>query len=108
MKLKKFLNITETRIETFLKNRGFHYESFDGYDYGWKKCIVVDNPDMYEMIIHCNLNDLVLTLSIGYWNKQDYVRIDIPKELVEKDDEEEFIDWLDEACEPYFGDSEGN
>lgn len=71
MKLKKFLGMTETKIEAFLKHKGFKYctDIDSDYNYGWVITIVVDNPTIYTITIHCNLIDHILTITIDCYNE---------------------------------------
>lgn len=105
MKLKNFLMMPETRIAMFLRDKGFTYDVGKNYNYGWANIISICGKYVCDAIIFCDLNNCKLNIGLAYVdsvNDRDYIEIDIPKELIEKDDPFEFIDWLDETCEPYF------
>lgn len=103
MKLKNFLGIPESNIALYLKNSGFVYSS---YNYDWERSIDIICSDIYNVTISCDLDNKKLTINQllytkKYESKNRINTIDIPKELIEKDDPFKFINWLDEVCEPY-------
>lgn len=106
MKLRNFLNFPDSAIACFLKNRGFDYGIDCDDNFVWTYIINVGSTHVAYIIINCDLNHYKLNI-----NRKAYVdgnqinehnEIDIPKEIIEKDKCGEFIDWLDETCEPYF------
>lgn len=114
MKLRNFLGMPETMIENILRVKGFCYAVNDSYNYGWTKLIHVGGEYVWEVTVHCDLNNYELSLNRTIYQKStkdfshDQIKINIPKELIEEDSPYKFIDWLDETCEPYFNYSEGN
>lgn len=114
MKLRNFLGMPETMIENILRVKGFCYAVNDSYNYGWTKLIHVGGEYVWEVTVHCDLNNCELSLNRTIYQKStkdfshDQIKINIPKELIEEDSPYKFIDWLDETCEPYFNYSEGN
>ena len=114
MKLRNFLGMPETMIENILRVKGFCYAVNDSYNYGWTKLIHVGGEYVWEVTVHCDLNNYELSLNRTIYQKStkdfshDQIKINIPKELIEEYSPYKFIDWLDETCEPYFNYSEGN
>lgn len=114
MKLKNFLDMPETMIENILRSKGFCYAANDSYNYGWTKLIHVGGEYVWEVTVHCDLNNCELSLNRTICQKStkdfshDHIKINIPNELIKEDSPFKFIDWLDETCEPYFDYSEGN
>lgn len=107
MKLKNFLGVPESAIEIYLKNCRFTYYR----NYGWERIITVMHNNIYKVYICCNLNkyELKIRQIIHIKDNKDNSKyidniintIEIPKELVEKDEPFKFMDWLDKVCEPY-------
>lgn len=103
MKLKNFLGILESNIARYLRNHEFVYNS---YNYSWERSIDIICSDIYNVTISCDLDNKKLKINQllytkKYESKNRINTIDIPKELIEKDDPFKFINWLDEVCEPY-------
>ena len=106
MKLRNFLSFPDTEIACFLRDRGFDYGTDANDNFIWQYIIDVNAAHVFYIIINCDLNNCKLNLNrevyINGIRERDSEEINIPKEIIEKDNIRNFIDWLDETCEPYF------
>lgn len=100
MELKNHLGITNSCIIKMLIKYGFRYMSYaNGENLGWGAHFLLKD---YHIQIHCDFKNRKLSIFKTLYNKQSEEKfVLIPDELVEKDNWEEFINWLDEECEPY-------
>ena len=110
MKLRNFLGMPETRIEDLLRRRGFVYIfNYDNNNYIWYRSIEVNSINICELKIYCDLKNYKIIIDQAFLNNEHKSSdINIPTDLINDDNWVGFIDWLDETCKPYFGDSEGN
>lgn len=101
MELKNILGITDSRIINFLINKGFKYARYiNGQNYGWQHYFY--SKDKFDVYVHCDFENQKLSIyKCSYKEMRDEEFKFITDELIEKDDPFEFIDWLDEVCEPY-------
>lgn len=102
-KIKNLIKEANSEIVNCLTKAGFKYESFVcGSNYGYQKGFEVDNG-LYYTYIHCDLKNRKLNVYKEYdcgGEVASYV-CDIPDELIDHDDANAFIEWLDEETEPW-------
>lgn len=101
MELKNILGITNSDIIRFLISAGFKYSRYiNGQNYGWQRYFY--SRDNFNVYVHCDFENKKLSIYKGSYKEiHDEEFKLIPDELIERDNSFEFIDWLDEVCEPY-------
>lgn len=102
-RLKQQLNNDTPHIAEYLTEKGFKYTTFVcGGNYGYQKDFKVENG-LYYTYVHCDLANGILNIYKEYdcGGEIASYKCNIPKELIETDNVDVFIDWLDEECEYY-------
>lgn len=101
MELKNHLGIIDSYIIEGLVRNGFKYTRYaHGENFGWQKSFL--SRDLKSVYVHCDFENKKLSIfKNSYGEPIDEEIISIPDGLIKDDEEEGFIEWLDEKCEPY-------
>ena len=105
----KFKNITEKKnihseIERYLLENGFEYVQYVyGDNYGYQRLFEGVDNGLHCVYVHCYLVDRKLSIYKEYecGGYVDSYECDIPDDLIENDNIDDFVDWLDDECERY-------
>lgn len=97
------MDTTHSSIAEYLMQTGFTYERFIcGGNYGYQKTFPTENG-LYYVWIHCDLENRKFNLYKEYncGGEVASYHCDIPDKLIETDDKDAFLTWLDDKCEYY-------
>lgn len=89
-------------IAKYLSEHNFKYESFVcGNQMGYQTSFLVDKS--YYTYIHVDLKNKILNIykEFDCGGEVESYTTNIPETIIEEDDTEAFIEWLDEECEYY-------
>lgn len=102
-KLKNFIRKSNSEIVSYLLKFGFKYDTFIcGGNYGYQRGFSVDGG-FYYTYIHCDLENKRLNVykEDGCGGEVASYECDIPKNLIENDNVDKFVEWLDEKTDRF-------